>query len=346
MWLEDASAILHQGGPAGALGESAGAPRPGTADADGELSPEGRTAAKTTRMALAQQRLAVREYREAVRLRPRDAEMRQRLAAAVASLRQLQAALAGPKAQPLRRFLAHYNLSIRYWDLGKGKEALAEAERACQELRKAGLPCGCAEHNLVLMSQLQADHAAEQRRLQEAVRRSPEAVGPNYDLGVLLFDKRMLLRAEAQLRWARERARAASALQLVERERRRASPATGPPWVAAVAGEAWPEAEAKKARRMAGLLEEVEDDLEFIGGLRELWCVEEETGKAEELQATGVRDGARPHLLPCLRRRFSPDGELCERWWAEICSCADFGQRTAAKPSRKAASAKGRPLGW
>lgn len=293
---------------------------------------EGQPSTKARRMAASQQRLAIREYKEAARLRPRDVDTRQRLGRAIAALKETQAVLAGPKLAPLRRFLGHYNLSIRYWDLGKGKEALAEAERACQELKKAQLPCGCAEHNLVLMAQLQADHAADQRRLQEAVRKAPQGVGANYDLGVLLFDKRMLLTAEAQLRWARDCARAASALQLVEHDRRRAQTA----WSEGVPLDV----EAKKARRIAGLLEDIDDDLDFIGGLRELWCVEEEEGKAGILQATGVRDGTRPHLLPCLRQRFSPERGQCDCWWEEICRCADLSQRPVQRACRPATPAK------
>ncbi|CAE8613829.1 unnamed protein product, partial [Polarella glacialis] len=47
-------------------------------------------ACKAVREAVAQQRLAVREYREASRLRPRDTETQQRLRAASLALRSLQ----------------------------------------------------------------------------------------------------------------------------------------------------------------------------------------------------------------------------------------------------------------
>mmetsp|Transcript_35735 Transcript_35735/g.70820 ORF Transcript_35735/g.70820 Transcript_35735/m.70820 type:complete len:350 (-) Transcript_35735:107-1156(-) len=300
MWLEDARAGLQK---EGAL---AGGMAAATFEEAGELS---RSVAKIMRLAMAQQRLALHEYKEARRLRPRDVDTKQRLSQCLAVLKRLHGAVTGPRARPLRRFVAHYNLSIRYWDLGKAKEALEEAEKACTELRKANLPCGCAEHNLVLMAQVQAEHAAEQRRLQEAIARSPESLGANYDLGVLFFDKRMLLRAEAQLKWTQECAKAISARHLVEQsyDRRPADP----------------ELAIKRATRMANMLGELGDDLEFIGGLRELWCVEEEAGKADELQATGIRDGARPRLLPCLRRRFSAESEPCDVFCSELCGRPD-----------------------
>lgn len=300
MWLEDARAALQKDGAlAGGMAAAA-------LEGAGDLS---RSAAKIVRLAMAQQRLAVHEYKEAARLRPRDMDTKQRLSQCLAALKRLHGAVTGPRPRPLRRFVAHYNLSIRYWDLGKAKEALEEAEKACTELRKANLPCGCAEHNLVLMAQVQAEHAPEQRRLQEILAKHPEVLGANYDLGVLLFDKRMLLRAEAQLKWTQECAKAISARHLVEQsfDRRPADP----------------ELAIRRAGRMTNMLGELADDLDFIGGLRELWCVEEESGKADELQSTGIRDGARPRLLPCLRRRFSAESGPCDAWCSELCGRPD-----------------------
>jgi len=292
-------------------------------------------AAKIIRAAAVQQRLVVREYREAARLRPRDVDTKDRLRTASAVLRSLQASIDGPKPKPLRRFLAHYNLSIRYWDLGKAKQALAEAEKACQELKKHHLPCGCAEHNLLLMAQVHTEFKSEHRRFQEAVDRSPEAVGPNYELGIHYFDKRMLVRAEAQLRHTRDRARAVTALQLVEQDKQASCDDDA----------AWSYVDGKKARRMLQMLEDVEDDLDFIGGLRELWCVEEDAGKAEELQATGIRDGSRPHLLPCMHRRYSQDCTACDAWWNELCSSTDISLFAQAPKQPHCARPKSAPLG-
>ena len=49
-----------------------------------------------------------------------------------------------------------------------------------------------------------------------AVQEKPLAAGPNYELGVLYFDKRMLKMADAQLKYAQECAKATSAKLLME----------------------------------------------------------------------------------------------------------------------------------
>lgn len=378
-------------------------------------------AAKAVRAAYGQQRLAVREYREAVRLRPRNVAVKQQLRSAVALEKALEASLKMPKPKPLGRFLAHYNLSIRYWDLGKPKQAMHEAEMACEELQRHGISLGCAEHNLVEIERVQSNCRAQERDLVEAAQRSPQAVEVNYRLGELYFDKRMLLKAEAQLRWTLERANAASALRNVARDKdtfMRASwqqarllaargqalpdppelplqrpgakkamrsfeltagvadsklgicPVGSPPdavtvgkvkpgsWAdaaglrpddeivnvngrpllefdwPALAHDALPRADFERvlrerpltmvfARPVSGILADLQDDLDFLGVLREMWCVEEEAGKTDEMQATGVRDGQRRQLLPCLHRRFSQDCSTCDAWWAELVSRTD-----------------------
>jgi len=283
-------------------------------------------AIKLVQSAVTEHHLAIREYKEATRLRPRDEATKKFLRAAQKACKSLEVALAGPRPRPMRRFLAHYNLSLRYWDMGKAKQAIAQAELACEKLDKARLPRGCAEHNLVLMRQVHSHYHHEEKRLEEALQRSPQAVNashplkvvnPSYKLGILFFDKRMLLRAEKQLRFTLDHARAVSALQLVQHDKQRhcQTPCGAPVWLSM---------ERKKARRTTHLLEELEDDLDFISGLRERWCVEEEAGKAEELQTTGIRDGAQPHLLPCLHRRFAQDCRDCDQWWAQICERDDI----------------------
>lgn len=399
-----------------------------------------RKAAKAVRAAYAQQRLAVREFREAARLRPRNTEVKQQLRAAAALERTLGASLQTPKPKPLGRFLAHYNLSIRYWDLGKVKQALLEADMACEELHRHGISGGCAEHNRLVIERVQADSRAQERALVEAVQRSPQAVEANYRLGELYFDKRMLLRAEAQLKWTLERANAANALRNVARDKSdmlRASweqqrllaargqappeplespmlrpgskkairqfeltagvadvklgitPSGSPPdsvvvgkikpgsWADAAglrpdddilavngrpllefdwgsSGEAAPRTDFQRALRerplsmvfarpVSGILADLQDDLNFLGLLRETWCVEEEAGKTDEMQATGVRDGQRPQLLPCLHRRFSQDCAACDSWWGELCSRTDVD--LCALPSSSDLANKAGPHG-
>lgn len=328
LWQRSQSMAAHSASAAASTAATLGA---GLGDASPPSPTPGvdwRRAVKAVRSALAQQRLALREYREAVRLRPRNTEVRQRFERARAVLRGLQEALKVPKAIPLGRFVAHYNLSIRYWDLGKAGQALAQAELACKELRNAGLELGCAEHNLIVIEREQAKHRQTERQLVEAVQRTPQAIGPNYGLAELYFDKRMLHRAEVQLKKTRDLARSASSLQLLEHERLQKLQESGErPW--------WETLDGKKVRRLSGLLEGLEDDLSFLTGLRQLWCVEEESGKAERLQDTGVRDSARPQLLVCLHQRFSQDACQCETWWAGLCGRADVDLRALPTSGRR-----------
>lgn len=275
------------------------------------------TSASKIRSAVAQQRLALREYKEAARLRPRDVETKEQLQSARLVLRKLQALVDGPKQIPMRRFLAHYNLSIRYWDKGEARQAIDEARESCKELAKHGLPRGCAEHNLLLMMQVFSEFKGEQKKLEDAVQRSPEAIGSNYDLGIHFFDKRMMHKAEAQLRLTRDRAKASTALQLVEQD------------MLSLQGEDAPTLDGKKAVRMARVLEDIEDDLRFIARLKELWCVEEESGKTGELQATGVRDGSLPQLLPCLHCRYSQDRAGCDAWLRDLSVRTDINLKAS-----------------
>lgn len=428
MAMEDAASILQRSQPGVALLSPVGG---GSASAAPSTpSGEKRRASQALRGAYNQQRLAVREYREATRLRPRNTEVKQQLRAAMALERQLEASLKGVKPKPLGRFLAHYNLSIRYWDLGKAKQALHEADMACEELQRHGISGGCAEHNRIVIETVHSDSRAQERALVEAAQRSPQAVEPNYRLGELYFDKRMLIRAEAQLRWTFERASAAKALRSVERDRdyfqranwvqgrllaarggqaipdppesllqrpgaRKAmksfeliaevsdvklgiTPSGAPPdavTVGKVKPSSWadgaglrpddeilsvngrpvlefdwgshqevaPRADFQRALRerpltivlsrpVSGILADLQDDLDFLGMMREQWCVEEEAGKKDEMQATGVRDGHRPQLLPCLHRRFQEDCTACDAWWAELCSRTDVD--LCAQPDR------------
>lgn len=283
---------------------------------------------KALRCAVAQQRLALREYRDASRLRPRDTATRQQLADASSFMRSLEQTLEKPKTGGLRRFLAHYNLSIRYWDLGKAQQAISEAERACKELEKLSLPAGCAEQNRALMERIHAKQRTDQRRLCESVASAPNAVGPNYSLGILYFDKRMLLIADKQLRKARDCARSSSKLLLIEHDREKmqikALAADGAaPGAALMASTSAASLRGQRQRgRIAGVLEDLEDDLALLAELCSKWCAEEEAGKADDLQETGIRDGSRPQILPCLHRRYEEsDPEACaacDRWSAAL----------------------------
>jgi len=339
MWLQDAHAVWQHGLPSSSVD--------GSDCSSSELALEGllvppegplnQKASKALRCALAQQKLAVREYTEASRHRPRDVAVRSKRRQAEKLLHQLQTLIEGPKRIPLRRFLAHYNLSIRYWDLGKAAQAIAEARSACREIDKAGLDCGCgcAAHNLEIMQKLHAEGKEEHRRLTAELQRRPHALEPNWELGRFYFRSRMLLRAQAQMKWTRDLFRTRRAGHLLDVDRRlRASEGSA---VKELPGPVvWMPAAGDKALWLAEKMEILENDLDFIAGLRGVWCVEDEDGKACDLQDTGIRDGARPKLLPCLRRRHAEEMPECEHWWRGLCSRVDVDLQAAPPPASPA----------
>lgn len=133
--------------------------------------------------------------------------------------------------------------------------------------------------------------------------------------------KQMLVRAEEQLQSTMERARAANALRCVDLERRRqrlqdeAGPKASPVFLSL------DDMADSKAQRLGQMMDDLTDDLEFVAECRMKWRLEEETGKADVLQDTRLRDGARPSLVPCLLRRFTREPKECrecDRWLSEL----------------------------
>lgn len=72
----------------------------------------------------AQLMLALREYREALRINPADERVRGRIKLLERHLRKRDRGI------PLLRFVSHHNLAIRYWDSGKATLAVKECENA------------------------------------------------------------------------------------------------------------------------------------------------------------------------------------------------------------------------
>ena len=127
--------------------------------------------------------LALREWREARRLRPHHPLPPQQ----IARLEQLGLAeLPSPSLPSLSAVAASFNLTVRYWDKGEGGFALAEA-RKCQELfeksdtaSRHGL--GCIGHNLAAILKVP----------------SPKSTA-GYAEALRLFDRRMLGACERKL---------------------------------------------------------------------------------------------------------------------------------------------------
>jgi len=186
--------------------------------------------------------LAIREYKEARRLRPRDAQIQERLKAAVSRFRTMAAQ---PNA-PLLRFVSHFNLSLRYWDEGKTALAIKQAEYSVDLLNAEGLPSGCADHNLEAMRQLTARFRKTERNLLQSLEKS-KSVKNMYRLGVLYFDKRMLVKAEEQMKKTENMIKGAFSLAQTK----------------------W---DAEKSEKILGDLEGVQDDLVFCRKLRHSLC--------------------------------------------------------------------------
>lgn len=298
----------------------------GTTSAHGKAKALLNTFKRAMRCALAQQKLAEREYCEAVRLRPRNLKIREQLHATRNVYRRLHGLLQGPTPKPLGRFLAHYNLSIRYWDQGKAKQALTEAKQACEELQKAGLPEGCAEHNRARMQRVHAEFCKEERRLMDAVSRSPTAIELNYKLAELYYDKRMLLRAEAQLKWTLECVRTAGSLQLVEYDRlkqmveydrlkQQDSQVSNDAAVQQVLM-------GKKHRHLYNLIEDLQYDLVHLSELQAEWGVD----------SASTHEPTQEHRLQCFERRFCQNCSNCDAWWAALCSRSDVDVSVSKVP--------------
>lgn len=278
--------------------------------------------------------MAIHEHKQCLRLRPRDDATKLRLREANGLARQADAK---QRFKPMLRFVRHFNMSIRYWDLGKPRLARSEAELAYKILQDLRLPTGCATHNLDAIDRLQGQYREDERRLLAAMDASRgRGIRQAYQLGVLYFDKRMLHKAEAQLRWTHEQMKNRCSLKLVQHEQtqqqiRQAS--------ARMKGGArksqqpdenptvkWMQEEEERQGflDLRQDLEAVEDDLAFLAQTKETFCVEAEEGKSKALIATGVRDGLRPQLLPCLQARLVADCTACNEWWADLCSRSDL----------------------
>ena len=126
-------------------------------------------------------KLALREWREARRLRPHHPDP----GAEIARLENISSQEISSQVS-LNAVTASFNLTVRYWDKGEGSFALAEARKCKEALEKTGLAerhgLGCVGHNLSAIL---------------AVSRSPSTRG--YAEALRLFDRRMMLACERKL---------------------------------------------------------------------------------------------------------------------------------------------------
>mmetsp|Transcript_36895 Transcript_36895/g.88844 ORF Transcript_36895/g.88844 Transcript_36895/m.88844 type:complete len:345 (+) Transcript_36895:26-1060(+) len=283
-------------------GVSSSPPPPGVRDAAAVQQRAQNMAMNARKRQLQELKLAEIEYKNAVRLRPRDPAARDALRRCSQDVSSAASAIAGPTPIPLLRVVARYNLALRYWDQGKERCAIDEARAAVRGLEEHGLPAGCARHCLEEMLALQAYHYHQDREVRERLKRHPRSVRCNYGFALTCFDKRQLIKAEEAFVQCKAILGSLGTLALARRK-----PAT-PGRHRGVAQEAVAqlaeEADNEKYDRIREDLTGLGDDLQYVRELRELYCEELEDNKADVLKGTGVRDGLRPDLLPCLRSRF------------------------------------------
>ena len=134
--------------------------------------------------------LALREWKEAVRLRPHSP--------AVKELERLSGQLK-PVSEPkisLAKFAAQFNLAVYYWDCGRAALALSEAKKAMQSFSEVfpGRPCGCAAHHVKAIKNVQGWPAMTE-------------TATAYTKGVGFFDRRMLKVANVHFSAALEEAK-------------------------------------------------------------------------------------------------------------------------------------------
>jgi hypothetical protein len=132
--------------------------------------------------------VAIREWKEAMRVRPNNPEP-------AANLKRLQEISIQETSSrvSLNAFISQFNLAIRYWDNNQPMFALAEAKRSRETLiniltqvgMMESVGVGCADHLVKVMSKLIHEFGIE-----------PDV---NYSEALRLFDQRMLLAAEKKL---------------------------------------------------------------------------------------------------------------------------------------------------
>jgi hypothetical protein len=169
--------------------------------------------------------------------------------------------------------------------MGKAQMAQRECQEAARYLTKAGKPLGCVQCNLDVMQRIQDAYLEREAQTRLRMAAKPNRIAPKYAHGVLLFDKRMLAKAEVELT-------AVSELCFLRKQLAMERQAKG---IVSPDDDDRPEDED---------YEGVLDDLAFVQDLREQFAAD---GEARPLA----------RLLPCMQQRFAPDfapRPQCVQW--------------------------------
>ncbi|KAF4720301.1 hypothetical protein FOZ63_032577 [Perkinsus olseni] len=306
-------------------------------------------------------RLAVFEWRECFRIRPRDEEVSDKL-------REAESRLQGPDRVviPLRKIIGHFNLAIRYWDAGKASLALSESYLAGELLEKYGLPLGCALHNMHAIETVSASFKEKDQETQENVDRRPHSVKYSYERAVLLFDKRQLTAAYEQLSKCKELTEWKRKVKHISRPKedplmeryfvarlglRTTFPTDAEQGAGLLTGSGASSARSLGQRSGSSCEQEIrgiEDDILCVKELIALYQ------QSSDSQRSSKGKGGTPQILPCLLCRFEgsldTDEDLepsvarstavddtntvysaapldeCTAWWETLCACDESSQ--------------------
>ncbi len=270
--------------------------------------------------------LAVREYKEALRISPGDDKLKARIVVLERKLTQLKNK-GGPGAKiqiPLLRFVSFHNLSIRYWDRGQAQLAIKECENAVKILNQSHLPLKGIVNMLDRMVSTHNQFKHREAKMLETESKknmSPQnRISLTYKIGVLYFDKRMIGKAGEWLKKAEKLIRERSNIAVFT----------------------------KDAEACSILNEDyigIRDDLTYLKGMETRFCSEASCERGERgdglmlsqqaplpsvlskdtiLTEAGLRDSIAPQLLPEFVGRFEDDDGSSGGWWYELLSRKDI----------------------
>lgn len=291
--------------------------------------------------------MAAREFREALRLRPRDEDAQVLLEEAeneeLQCIDLLENGGTFGNVFPSERLGSHFQLCLKFWDEGKPSLAMQQAQLAVQLLKEHGLPLGCAAHNIVAIKQICNDRTLQDRDKETAARvaKFPDAVTSNYARSELLFDKRMLRTADSHMKDTRQKL-----VTRLRTEMHKIPPTAHPRDPAEVKAKCLAAA-ADKARMVAKLetdLAGLNEDIKFISQLKKMFCsacidsMPDANPGCKTIGGQTCCEGSQPAALqlpPCLLARFSSDcADQCKQWRQALLVAAPVPQQQGCSAHR------------
>eukprot|EP00388_Colpodella_angusta_P002284 GDKJ01007620.1.p1 GENE.GDKJ01007620.1~~GDKJ01007620.1.p1 ORF type:complete len:436 (+),score=60.51 GDKJ01007620.1:122-1309(+) len=284
--------------------------------------------------------MTAREFREALRLRPRDEDAKVLLEEAETEeancIDLLENGGTYGNGFPAERLASHFHLCLKFWDDGKPSLAMQQAQLGVQLLKEFGLPLGCAAHNMIAIKQICNDSTLQERDRDTAARvaKFPDAVTSNYARAELLFDKRMLKTADYHMKDTRQKL-----LTRLRTEMHKIPPTAhprDPPEVKAKCKLAEKQ-KADKVQKLEADLAGINEDIKFITQLRKMFCgscidsMPDANPGCKTVGGMTCCEGAQPAVIqlpPCLLSRFSSDcADQCKQWRQALLVAAPVPQQ-------------------